>query len=77
VTRAKYPIEWKLSVPKVGIELNAATPLPSQELTGSLKWAPTYWEGAIALTGHNASARAHAVGYLEMTGYDHPLDALR
>jgi predicted secreted hydrolase len=77
VTHAKYPIVWRLSVPKLGIELTATTPLPSQELTGSLKWAPTYWEGAISLSGHKGSVPAHALGYLEMTGYDHPLDVFR
>ncbi len=31
VTHAVYPIRWKISVPSLGIELEAKTPLPSQE----------------------------------------------
>ena len=76
-THATYPIEWKVSVPKLNLELQAATSLPSQELTALSKIAPSYWEGAIALTGHSGPAMVRAVGYLEMTGYDHPLEALR
>jgi predicted secreted hydrolase len=76
-THATYPIEWKVSVPKLNLELQAATSLPSQELTALSKIAPSYWEGAIALTGYKGPAKVRAVGYLEMIGYDHPLEALR
>lgn len=75
-THAKYPMEWKISVPKLGIALTARPLLPSQELTGALKWVPTYWEGAIELAGRTRSADAQAVGYLEMTGYHHPIGGL-
>jgi predicted secreted hydrolase len=64
-------------VAKLNLELHAATALPSQELTTVSKIAPSYWEGAIALAGHKGVVEAHGVGYLEMTGYDHPIEALR
>ncbi|MGC1266918.1 MAG: lipocalin-like domain-containing protein [Candidatus Acidiferrum sp.] len=70
-THAVYPIAWKIAVPSLGIELEARTPLDSQELTGSTSFVPTYWEGAITLDGHRGKAPLHGVGYLEMTGYDH------
>jgi predicted secreted hydrolase len=73
VTDAAYPIHWKIAIPKLGIELEAKTPLPSQELTGSTKLAPNYWEGAIVLTGHRNAQPLSGVGYLEMTGYDRPV----
>jgi predicted secreted hydrolase len=76
-TRATYPIEWKMSVPKLNLELQAATSLPSQELTAISKISLSYWEGAITLTGHKGPRAARGVGYLEMTGYDHPLETLR
>jgi predicted secreted hydrolase len=66
---AKYPIQWKIFVPRLGIELEAKTPLPSQELTGDSRLAPTYWEGAIVLRGKRSGAPISGVGYLEMTGY--------
>jgi predicted secreted hydrolase len=76
-THAKYPIEWKVSVAKLNLELHATTALQSQELTAVSKLAPSYWEGAIALAGHKGGAAIRGVGYLEMTGYDRPIEALR
>ncbi len=73
-TSATYPIQWKISIPKLGIELESRTDLKSQEISGQTKIAPSYWEGAIRLTGHRGAAKLDGVGYLEMTGYDRPLD---
>lgn len=70
-THVAYPIAWKIMIPKLGIELEARTPLTSQELTGKTKIAPSYWEGAITLEGHRGKVLLKGVGYLEMTGYDH------
>ena len=71
VTGAVYPIEWKLAIPRLGLELEVKTPLESQELTGNTKVTPNYWEGAILLTGKRDGQPAGGVGYLEMTGYDY------
>ena len=70
VTGASYPVHWKISVPKLGLELEAKTPLESQELTGKSKLAPNYWEGAIVLSGRRSAQVISGMGYLEMTGYD-------
>jgi len=70
VTHATYPIHWIIALPKLGIALEAKTPLASQELTGKTTIAPNYWEGAIALTGTRDGKLLEGVGYLEMTGYD-------
>lgn len=77
IMQTTYPIEWRVSVPKLNLELRATTALSSQELTAISKIVPTYWEGAIALTGQEGKQPVRGVGYLEMTGYDHPLDVLR
>lgn len=69
-TRATYPIAWKITIPKLEIELEAHTFLAAQELTGKTALAPTYWEGAITLAGHRGQMPLAGVGYLEMTGYD-------
>jgi predicted secreted hydrolase len=69
-THANYPIAWKIAIPKLELELEAHTPLPAQELTGTTNVAPTYWEGAITLEGHRGKMPLGGVGYLEMTGYD-------
>ncbi len=58
-----------------GLELELRTPLPSQELTsGAGALTPSYWEGSVTYTGTMADTNAHGVGYLEMTGYDHPFE---
>jgi predicted secreted hydrolase len=54
----KYPVEWKIQVPSLAIDVSISTRLPQQELTGPV----TYWEGAIEISGSRTGA-----GYLEMT----------
>ncbi len=70
LTGARYPIRWKVAIPKLSLELEARTPLESQELTGKTGLAPNYWEGAIFLSGRHDRQSLSGVGYLEMTGYD-------
>ena len=72
-TGATYPIAWSVVVPKLEIELSATTRLPQQELTSTSKLAPGYWEGAMEFSGKRGAALIHGAGYLEMTGYDRPL----
>lgn len=72
-TGARYPIAWKIAVPRLGLELEAHTPLADQELSSSADVLPTYWEGAITLSGHRGHKPLGGVGYLEMTGYDKPV----
>jgi predicted secreted hydrolase len=72
-TRASYPIKWRVAVPKLGILLEAKTKLQQQELTGSTKLAPSYWEGAMDFSGTRNATPIRGAGYLEMTGYDRPV----
>jgi predicted secreted hydrolase len=76
-TSATYPVHWKIAIPKLGIELEAATALKSQELSSQSKFVPIYWEGAIYVSGHKGNAAANGVGYLEMTGYDRAVELAR
>jgi len=70
VTGARYPIHWKIAIPKLKIELEAKTSLESQEMAGKKAVVPNYWEGAIFLNGRRGQQTLSGVGYLEMTGYD-------
>jgi predicted secreted hydrolase len=70
LTGAPYPTHWKVTIPKLSIDLEVKTPLASQELTGKTAFAPNYWEGAIVLSGRRNQQPLRGVGYLEMTGYD-------
>lgn len=69
---AVYSIRWQVSVPSIGIAGEIRTALPSQEMTSKL--TPNYWEGAIEFTGTRAGQRLNGRGYLEMTGYDRPVE---
>ncbi len=71
-TSADYPIQWRITIPKLRVDLEIRTPLPSQELTGHSMLAPNYWEGAIEINGATRGGRIGGVGYLEMTGYVPP-----
>jgi predicted secreted hydrolase len=74
VTMAKYPVAWIMEVPKLGLKLEARSRLKSQELSDGSKVLPNYWEGAITIQGMRSGERVSGVGYLEMTGYDHPIE---
>ncbi len=76
-THAVYPVAWRVAVPSLGLEVQIATPLVSQELVTPGNAGLSYWEGAITINGTRKSAPAKGVGYLEMTGYARPLDSGR
>lgn len=69
-TKAAYPQRWHVSVPKLHLAFDVTTPLPTQEMTG--RFGPSYWEGAVDISGSRGGSAAHGVGYLEMTGYAEP-----
>lgn len=71
--RAAYPIHWQVSVPSLKINVEITTPLKQQELAGKTVLSPSYWEGAIRIAGTRNASPLTGAGYLEMTGYDHPV----
>ncbi|MGA7573802.1 MAG: lipocalin-like domain-containing protein, partial [Terriglobales bacterium] len=74
ITSARYPVRWRVEIPILGFSLELSTPVKSQEFSGHSKFAPSYWEGAIAIEGRRGPNVIKGVGYLEMTGYDHPME---
>ena len=66
-TKGVYPIRWHVAIPGLGLDMDISTPLPDQELSGSI--GPSYWEGAIDASGRRAGIESRGSGYLEMTGY--------
>ena len=62
---ARYPIGWRLRIPKSQIDLEITTPVPDQELNLGV----TYWEGAIRINGTRDGNPVRGTGYLELTGY--------
>jgi predicted secreted hydrolase len=61
----KYPVEWTVRVPSLGIDVQLSTRLPQQEFESKQS---RYWEGAVEIAG----AR-RGFGYVEMTGYARPV----
>jgi predicted secreted hydrolase len=59
----KYPVEWRIRIPLLKVDLVCKAALESQELKSSA--GSSYWEGAVTYEGSNRGA-----GYLEMTGYN-------
>lgn len=68
-TGASYPVEWRIRVPSLGVTLDVHADLEAQELMSEETSWPAYWEGAVTYSGSAAG-----VGYLEMTGYDGPVE---
>jgi predicted secreted hydrolase len=62
---AKYPSQWWVIVPKVGLELQIRPILADQEM----KVSYTYWEGAVDVQGTLDGNDVSGSGYVEMTGY--------
>jgi predicted secreted hydrolase len=58
-TWKQYPVEWNISVPSLHLDLALRALLDPQEFTSSK--SPSYWEGAISVSGSQRGA-----GYLEM-----------
>ena len=65
----RYPLEWRVKVPSLGIDLEVSTPMENQQLVSTNRFSPSYWEGAVRVKGQPGPG----VGYLEMTGYDRAL----
>jgi predicted secreted hydrolase len=73
-TGGKYPVEWGMQVPSLGVELALRTGLADQELAGGSKASPSYWEGSIEVSGKKEGRPVKGTGYLEMTGYAGAID---
>jgi predicted secreted hydrolase len=69
----KYPVDWKISIPSLGLQLTERTTLDEQELATPSSPSPSYWEGAVTYSGTIHQKAIQGVGYLEMTGYSQPI----
>jgi predicted secreted hydrolase len=66
----RYPIAWRITIPRLHMRLDVSAALKKQELV--LK-PITYWEGAIRAEGTVGERKLMGSGYLEMTGYEGPV----
>ena len=65
-TGGDYPVEWKLRIPKLELELDVSAAMDAQEL---VLRPISYWEGSVRARGIRGSQEVLGRGYLEMTGY--------
>lgn len=73
-TKATYPERWQIAIGKLGMTFDVTTPLRDQELVAG--YGPSYWEGTVDVSGQRAGSTLRGVGYLEMTGYAAPGEAV-
>ena len=74
ISAARYPVRWQVRIPRLGLDLEVSTRLNQQEFSGNTRFAPSYWEGAVSIAGHRGPSEIKGVGYLEMTGYERPIE---
>jgi len=61
----RYPIAWRATLPRLGLELEARPVLDEQELVLSVR----YWEGAVRVSGRANGEPVAGHGYVELAGY--------
>ena len=66
-TGATYPLAWSVSIPELKLQIDVTTPVKDQEFVS--RFGPSYWEGAIDVSGRGGNTPVRGTGYLEMTGY--------
>jgi predicted secreted hydrolase len=69
----KYPVEWRIAIPSLSLQLNERTEVDNQELATPSSPSPSYWEGAVTYGGSIHGKPVDGLGYLEMTSYSQPI----
>ena len=64
-TGVRYPVAWRMTLPKAGMTLDVRPYLENQELNLTVR----YWEGAVEVEGRGADGPLSGQGYLELAGY--------
>jgi predicted secreted hydrolase len=71
-TGTRYPAQWRLLVASARLDLLIEPWLADQELRASF----IYWEGAVRVSGTAAGRAVAGQGYVELTGYDRPMQGV-
>jgi predicted secreted hydrolase len=61
----RYPAGWHIRVPALTLDLNVHPALADQEL----RTTPSYWEGAVDVSGNRSGESLRGRGYVELVGY--------
>ena len=66
-TGRRYPMGWRIDIPKFELDLSVSPVLPNSEFDGRETTYQVYWEGPVDVAGSKVG-----VGYVEMSGYGTP-----
>ncbi len=66
VTKAEYPLSWKIEIPSLNINLDTEPLLKKQEV---LFGTTNYWEGPLTVKGTINNKKVKGVGFMELVGY--------
>ena len=72
---AVYPSGWQISIPPLSMALTVSPRFKDQEMRTSMTTGITYWEGSVSVTGTKNRKSIKGQGYVELTGYDKPMDS--
>jgi predicted secreted hydrolase len=64
-TGVRYPVSWRIGIPRHRVDLVVEPTMYDQELDLSVR----YWEGAVRVTGSGDGDELTGQGYLELAGY--------
>jgi predicted secreted hydrolase len=67
---ASYPSVWKVSIPKLALELRVTPVIEDQELDTRGSTMIVYWEGACDVAGTAGDTSVRGRAYVELVGYD-------
>lgn len=68
-SHARYPQNWRLTIPSQQLSLELVPRMAEQELTTTRSTQVTYWEGAVEARGTTQGQPIKGQGYMELTGY--------
>ena len=60
-----YPLDWTLSIPSKGVQLQVDPVIRASEFDARTTTLNVYWEGAVKLSGSHSG-----VGFMELSGYE-------
>lgn len=70
-TKARYPMEWHITLPDKQLNLWVQATFPNQEVYfGEGEVSPVYWEGSVQVKGRQGKQPIQGQGYVELTGYN-------
>jgi predicted secreted hydrolase len=75
-SRVVYPSRWRVKVSLLGIDIEVSSNLADQEMRTSETTGVVYWEGSVSAKGTKGGSPIEGQGYVELTGYAGPVEAL-